>query len=200
MMPEIERFQILMIGSGEAGKHLTWTMAQAGHRTAVVERKYIGGSCPNIACLPSKNVIRSAKANWFARHGSEYGIQTGPVSTDMRGVLNRKRKMVEAEVQCHLDRFKANGAELVRGEARFGSAVTVIERGPQVAAAEDPDIAQALVGNFAAEGIEVLLETHVGEVKGLSGQKVRLRIENGHGEQTIEGADLLVATGRTPNT
>ena len=83
---------------------------------------------------------------------------------------------------------------------RFGSAVTVIERGPQVAAAEDPDIAQALVGNFAAEGIEVLLETHVGEVKGLSGQKVRLRIENGHGEQTIEGADLLVATGRTPNT
>jgi len=66
-MPEIERFDILVIGSGEPGKHLTRTMAQAGHRTAVVERKYIGGSCPNIACLPSKNVIRSAKANWFAR-------------------------------------------------------------------------------------------------------------------------------------
>jgi pyruvate/2-oxoglutarate dehydrogenase complex dihydrolipoamide dehydrogenase (E3) component len=55
-MPDIERYEILVIGSGEAGKHLTWTMAQAGHRTAVVERKYIGGSCPNIACLPSKNV------------------------------------------------------------------------------------------------------------------------------------------------
>jgi pyruvate/2-oxoglutarate dehydrogenase complex dihydrolipoamide dehydrogenase (E3) component len=61
-MPDIERYEILVIGSGEAGKHLTWTMAQAGHRTAVVERKYIGGSCPNIACLPSKNVIRSANA------------------------------------------------------------------------------------------------------------------------------------------
>src|SRR6266853_6384640 len=125
MMPEVERFDILVIGSGEAGKHLTWTMAQVGHRTAVVERKYIGGSCPNIACLPSKNVIRSAKANWFARHGTEYGIQTGPASTDMKGVLNRKRKMVEGEVEFHLDRFKETGAELIRGEARFVARKTV---------------------------------------------------------------------------
>src|SRR5260370_36565435 len=125
MMREVERLDILVIGSGEGGKRLTWTMAQAGHRTAVVERKYIGGSCPNIACLPSKNVIRSAKANWFARHGAQYGIQSGPVSTDMKGVLNRKRKMVEGEVQAHLDRFKATGAELVRGEARFVAPKTV---------------------------------------------------------------------------
>ena len=118
-MSEIEHYEILVIGSGEAGKHLTWNLAQAGHRTAVVERKYIGGSCPNIACLPSKNVIWSAKANWFARHGAEYGIQTGLVSTDMKGVFNRKRKMVESEVQFHLDRFKATGAELICGEAHF---------------------------------------------------------------------------------
>lgn len=278
-MPDIEHYEILVIGSGEAGKHLTWTLAQAGHRTAVVERKYIGGSCPNIACLPSKNVIRSAKASWFARHGAEYGIQTGPVSTDMKGVLNRKRKMVEGEVQGHLDRFKATGAELIRGEARFvapktvevqpndgglrtitgdrvfldlgsrstipeipglrtarpmthvealdldrlpqhvivlgggyvglelaqalrrfGSAVTVIERGPQIAANEDPDVAQALLENFASEGIEPLLDRRVREVAGLSGQGVRVIVENGHGQQTIEGTDLLVATGRTPNT
>jgi Pyridine nucleotide-disulphide oxidoreductase/Phage integrase family len=124
-MSDAERYEILVIGSGEAGKHLTWNLAQAGHRTAVVERKYIGGSCPNIACLPSKNVIRSAKANWFAKRGKEYGIQTGPVSTDMRGVLARKRKMVEGEVQFHLDRFKATGAELIRGEARFMAPKTV---------------------------------------------------------------------------
>src|SRR5262252_7326659 len=124
-MHEIEQCEILVIGSGEAGKWMTWTMAQAGHRTAVVERKYIGGSCPNIACLPSKNVIRSAKANWFARHGAEYGVQTGPVSTDMKGVLNRKREMVEGEVQFHLDRFKATGVELVRGEAQFVAQKTV---------------------------------------------------------------------------
>lgn len=124
-MPEIELYEILVIGSGEAGKWLTWTMAQAGHRTAVVERRYIGGSCPNIACLPSKNVIRSAKANWFAKHGAEYGIQTGPVSTDMKGVFNRKRKMVEGEVQFHLDRFKATGTDLIRGQARFVGPKTV---------------------------------------------------------------------------
>src|ERR1700739_3270276 len=124
-MSEVEHYEILVIGSGEAGKHITWALAQAGHRTAVVERKYIGGSCPNIACLPSKNVIRSAKANWFARHGAEYGIRTGPVSTDMKGVFNRKRKMVEGEVQGHLDRFQATAAELIKGEARFVAPKTV---------------------------------------------------------------------------
>ena len=106
-MGDVDRYEILVIGSGEAGKHLTWTFAQHCHYTAVVERKYIGGSCPNVACLPSKNVIRSAKANWFAKHGEEYGIRSGPVSTDMSGVLNRKRKMVEGEVQAHLDRQPA---------------------------------------------------------------------------------------------
>jgi pyruvate/2-oxoglutarate dehydrogenase complex dihydrolipoamide dehydrogenase (E3) component len=278
-MAETERYEVLVIGSGESGKWITWTMAQAGHRTAVVERKYIGGSCPNIACLPSKNVIRSAKANWFARHGAEYGAQTGPVSTDMKGVLARKRKMVEGEVQFHTDRFKSTGADLIKGEARFvapktvevrlneggqrtvtgdrvlldlgsraalpdipglaaakpmthvealdldrlpghvivlgggyvglelaqalrrfGSAVTVIELGKQIAAAEDPDVAQALLENFKDEGIEVLLESRVRVVEGFSSENVRIRVENSHGEQIIEGTDLLVATGRTPNT
>src|SRR6202021_1072138 len=124
-MSEIEHYEILVIGSGEAGKHMTWNQAQAGHRTAVVERKYIGGACPNIACLPSKNVIRSAKAHWFARHGVEYGIKTGPVSTDMKGVLDRKRKMVEQGVQFHLDRFRATSVDLIRGEARFVSPKTI---------------------------------------------------------------------------
>jgi pyruvate/2-oxoglutarate dehydrogenase complex dihydrolipoamide dehydrogenase (E3) component len=279
MMSEVERYEILVIGSGESGKWITWTMAQAGHRTAVVERKYIGGSCPNIACLPSKNVIHSAKANWFAKHGAEYGISSGAVSTDMKGVFARKRKMVEGEVQFHLDRFKITGADLIRGEARFvapktvqvrlneggqrtitgdkvlldlgshavipdipgllaakpmthvealdldrlpehvivlgggyvglelaqalrrfGSAVTVIERGPHVVAAEDVDVAQAVQENFASEGIEVLLDTQVRQVEGLSGDKIRVRIDGPNGEQTIEGTDLLVATGRTPNT
>src|SRR3989442_13579536 len=98
-MSEIERYEILVIGSGEAGKHLTWNLAQAGNRTAVVGRKYIGGSCPNIACLPSKNVIRSAKGNWFARHGVEYGIQTGPVSAGMGGGFSSKAKMGRSEVK-----------------------------------------------------------------------------------------------------
>jgi pyruvate/2-oxoglutarate dehydrogenase complex dihydrolipoamide dehydrogenase (E3) component len=60
-MQDVERYEILVLGSGEAGKYLAWTMAKAGHRTAMVERKYLGGSCPNVACLPSKNLIYSAK-------------------------------------------------------------------------------------------------------------------------------------------
>jgi len=78
--------------------------------------------------------------------------------------------------------------------------VTVIERGRQLTVAEDPDIAQAILENFANEGIEVLLDTRVRQVEGLSGQKVRIAVEHSRGEQTIEGTDLLVATGRTANT
>ena len=92
------------------------------------------------------------------------------------------------------------GLELAQALARFGSAVTLIERGRQIAAAEDSDVAQALLENFTSEGIEVLLDTRVHQVGGLSGQKVRVVAENGHGQQKIEGTDLLVATGRTPNT
>jgi hypothetical protein len=60
--PDVERYDILVIGSGESGKHSTWNMAEAARRTAVAERKYIGGSYPNIACLPRKNVIRKRQS------------------------------------------------------------------------------------------------------------------------------------------
>ena len=69
-MPDTETYEVLIIGSGEAGKYLAWTMGKAGHRTAVVERKLIGGSCPNIACLASKNMIHSAKVASFGRRGA----------------------------------------------------------------------------------------------------------------------------------
>lgn len=92
------------------------------------------------------------------------------------------------------------GLELAQALRRFGSAVTVIERGRQVASSEDPDVGQAILENFASEGIEVLVEMRVREVEGLSGEKVRIRTEGGRGERAIEGSDLLVATGRTPNT
>jgi pyruvate/2-oxoglutarate dehydrogenase complex dihydrolipoamide dehydrogenase (E3) component len=70
-MSSIENYDIIVIGSGEAGKYLAWTMAGEGHRTAVVERKLIGGSCPNITCLPSKNIIHSAKVRSFTTEQEE---------------------------------------------------------------------------------------------------------------------------------
>ena len=72
-MSEIALYDVLVIGSGESGKYLAWTMAKAGHPTAVIERRLIGGSCPNIACLPSKNIIRSAKVASFAKRERNSG-------------------------------------------------------------------------------------------------------------------------------
>src|SRR6266852_4621242 len=89
-MPDKGQFDILIIGSGEAGKYLAWTMAKDGRRTAVVERGLIGGACPNIACLPSKNIIHSAKVAELTRRAAEFGIATGSVRIDMAGVRARK--------------------------------------------------------------------------------------------------------------
>jgi len=278
-MAEIERYQALVIGSGEAGKYMAWTMAKAGHRTAVIERKLIGGSCPNIACLPSKNVIHSAKVKSFAKRAEEFGLEVGSPVTNMAGVQRRKRKMVADLIQVHLDRYKATGAELVMGTARFvaprtvevslndggsrviagervflnlgthaavpdvpglaqaqpmthvealdldrlpehlvvvgggyvglelsqamrrfGSRVTVIERGRQLASKEDSDVGSALLELFRDEGIDVSLETEIRKVEGRSGGQVRVHVQDAKGTRVVEGTDLLVAAGRTPNT
>ena len=120
-----EAYDAVVLGSGEAGKYLAWTLAKRGLRTVVIERKYVGGSCPNIACLPSKNVIHSAKvASYFWRSG-EFGISKDNTQIHMAGVRDRKRKMVEGLVQMHLDNYKASGAELLMGFGRFIAPKTI---------------------------------------------------------------------------
>ena len=278
-MPDIENYDVLVIGSGEAGKYLAWTMAGEGHRTAVVERQLIGGSCPNIACLPSKNIIHSAKVRSFAGRAAEFGVEAGPAATSMKGVQHRKRAMVEGLRRMHLDRYRASGAELIMGQARFaaprivevdladggtrrisgdqvflnlgthatvpdlpglaeagpmthvelldldrlpehlivmgggyvglelaqalrrfGSRVTVIEQGPQLAGGEDPDVAAAVLELFRDEGIDVRLQTRVRGAEGKSGREVRVLTDRPDGDGAVTGTDLLVAVGRTPNT
>ena len=100
-MSEDERVQNVVLGGGESGKHMAWELARQGEPVVVVERGLIGGSCPNIACLPSKNVIRSAKVACFARHGAEYGVRVGALTEEMEGVRARKRAMVAAEIAGH---------------------------------------------------------------------------------------------------
>src|SRR3984893_8738741 len=109
----------LVLGSGEAGKWTAWTMADEGHRTAMVERKWLGGSCPNIACLPSKNVIYSARVASLARLGAELRLERDQLRINMAGFQHRKRKMVEAEHQFHAKRTADAGIELIMGEGRF---------------------------------------------------------------------------------
>ena len=118
-MSQPERFEVLILGSGEAGKLLAWHMAGSGRRTAVVERRWIGGSCPNIACLPSKNEIWSARIAHLAQHAAQFGTMTGSVTTDMAQVRQRKRDMVEREIAFHLNNYKTTGAELIMGAGRF---------------------------------------------------------------------------------
>jgi pyruvate/2-oxoglutarate dehydrogenase complex dihydrolipoamide dehydrogenase (E3) component len=125
-MSEPEQFEILILGSGFGGKLLAWHLAQSGRRTAVVERRWIGGSCPNIACLPSKNEIWSARIADFTRRAGEFGtVITGSVATDMAKVRQRKRDMVEREIELHLHNYKTSGAELIMGEGRFVAPKTV---------------------------------------------------------------------------
>jgi pyruvate/2-oxoglutarate dehydrogenase complex dihydrolipoamide dehydrogenase (E3) component len=274
-----DRYDVLVVGSGEAGKYLAWTMAKAGRRTALVERKLIGGSCPNIACLPSKNIIHGAKVASFVRRSAEFGVDVTGAQVDMAGVYRRKQGMVDGLVSLHLERFRSSGVELIMGEAkftaertaevmlnsgavrtvigdkvflslgtrstlpdipglvdakpmthiealelqrlpeqlivlgagyialefaqafrRFGSKVTVIERGPQIASEEDEDAGTALLDLFRDEGIDVLLNTHVGRVRGLSGSGVELDLTTDSGSRWLSGSDLLIATGRAPNT
>ena len=279
-----ENFDTLVLGGGTAGKLAAWTMAKEGRRTAVVDRKYIGGSCPNIACLPSKNVIYSAKVASLVGRQREFGIETGPIAIDMAGVYARKRDMVDGIIQVHLDKYRAaldkdRGDELIFGEGRFvaprtvhvalrdggertltaervfvnlgsratipdapglreakplthiealdlqrrpehlivlgggyvglelsqalrrlGSRVTLISRDSQLASNEDGDISLAILQLFRDEGIDVMLDTDVLGVSGLSGRHVSLQLQSGEGPRTVEGTDILIALGRTPNT
>jgi pyruvate/2-oxoglutarate dehydrogenase complex dihydrolipoamide dehydrogenase (E3) component len=118
-MPQAEQVEVLVLGSGTGGKLVAWHMAQSGRKTAVVERHWIGGACPNIACMPSKNVISGAKVAELARHGGDYGTVTGSVSVDMAAVRRRKRAMVDRQVAKHLQIYRATGAELIMGSGRF---------------------------------------------------------------------------------
>jgi pyruvate/2-oxoglutarate dehydrogenase complex dihydrolipoamide dehydrogenase (E3) component len=114
-----EHYDILILGSGGGGKLTAWHMASSGRRTAVVERRWIGGSCPNVACLPSKNEIRSAEIAHLARNAEQFGTLTGTVEVDMAKVRQRKRDMVQALVDAHLRNYKTSGAELIMGSGRF---------------------------------------------------------------------------------
>ncbi len=275
----MENYKNVIIGSGEGGKYLGWHLAQSGQQTVVIERRWIGGSCPNINCLPSKNEIWSAKVADFVHHADRFGMTVGPISIDMAKVRERKRKMVEGLVATHLELYKATGAELVMGEAkftgsrtlevrlngggtrtltgeriflnlgthaaiptvpglrecnplthiealeldrlpehlivigggyvglefaqayrRFGSRVTIIQHGRQLLEREDPDVAEEIVRIFASEGIDVMAPMEIVSVSGRSGASVRLVVRTRSDEKTITGSDILVATGRTPNT
>jgi pyruvate/2-oxoglutarate dehydrogenase complex dihydrolipoamide dehydrogenase (E3) component len=278
-MSSVEHFDTLILGSGQGGKLLAWHLGRSGQRVAVVERQWVGGSCPAVACLPSKNEIWSARVAHVTRNAAKFGAVAGPVTVDMSKVRNRKRNMVDGEVTAHLNAYAASGAELIMGSGkfvgpktieielndggkrtvsgeqvvvnvgthaaipdvpglraaqplthigsleldyvpkhlvvlgggyigiemaqayrRFGSRVTIIERGDQLMAREDNDIAEEMLRILRGEDIDVILGAETVKVEGQSGTGVRVVIRTSSGEKVIEGSDLLVAAGRIPNT
>jgi pyruvate/2-oxoglutarate dehydrogenase complex dihydrolipoamide dehydrogenase (E3) component len=98
-----EEFDLVILGGGTGSTIAAWTLAGEGKRVAVIDRKYIGGSCPNISCLPSKSIIHSAKVASYFRRSEEFGVTHDGFAVHMSGVRDRKRKMVSGLTKCTWD-------------------------------------------------------------------------------------------------
>jgi pyruvate/2-oxoglutarate dehydrogenase complex dihydrolipoamide dehydrogenase (E3) component len=120
-----EQYDAIIIGSGEAGKWMAWTLGAQGQHVINIEDKRIGGACPNVACLPSKNVIHSAKVAQYFQRGAEFGMVCGDWHVDMAGVNARRQKLVDHNLQVHLANFAKSHAEIVMGFGRFIAEKTV---------------------------------------------------------------------------
>jgi pyruvate/2-oxoglutarate dehydrogenase complex dihydrolipoamide dehydrogenase (E3) component len=120
-----EEYDLVILGGGTGSTIAAWTFASEGKRVATIDRKYVGGSCPNIACLPSKNVIHSAKIASYFRRAAEFGLPKQDFTVDMTAVRDRKRKMVSGLNDLYLDNYKKTGAEFILASGRFVGPRTV---------------------------------------------------------------------------
>jgi pyruvate/2-oxoglutarate dehydrogenase complex dihydrolipoamide dehydrogenase (E3) component len=119
VMSQPETFDIVVLGSGQGGKHLAWHLGRSGKKVAVVERRWVGGSCPAVACLPSKNELWSARVAHIARSAASFGTNVDGVATDMPKVRRRKQDMIDRTIELHLKAYQEAGAELIMGSGRF---------------------------------------------------------------------------------
>jgi pyruvate/2-oxoglutarate dehydrogenase complex dihydrolipoamide dehydrogenase (E3) component len=125
MMPE--RFDSIILGTGQAGKPLALDLGGAGRRTAVVEREHVGGTCINVGCTPTKTMAASARIAYLARRAADYGVHCGPVAVDLAQVRRRKQAIVDdfrTSGQRRLE--KADNVDLIFGQGRF-TAPKVVE-------------------------------------------------------------------------
>lgn len=278
-MSDVTHFDVVILGSGQAGNPLAAALSAKGKRTAMVERAAVGGTCVNYGCTPTKTMVASAEVAAMARRAREYGVGVGDVSVDMIAVRERKRDMVAKWREGSEQRLKdAEFVELIRGEGSFvgpkqvrvrlseggervltadvvvintglrasvppvagiegvayldnasvmeldvvpehllvlgggyvglefaqmfrrlGSRVTVVQRGKQLLALEDSDIAEEVAKILVEDGLEILLETSAESVAS-AGEGLVLTVRVKGKSKALEGTHLLVATGRRPNT
>jgi pyruvate/2-oxoglutarate dehydrogenase complex dihydrolipoamide dehydrogenase (E3) component len=135
-----ERYDVLILGSGQAGNPLSSAFVKAGRRVALVERAEVAGTCINYGCTPTKTMVASAQRAWAARQAAELGVEVGEVRVNMERVRARKRRIVEQFRSSNEKRFASGQPELVRGAARFVApreiAVALREGGERRMAAE----------------------------------------------------------------
>src|ERR1700759_1287778 len=119
-MAEIEKFDAVIIGSGQAGNPLARALAKAGKKTAVIEKKHVGGTCVNEGCTPTKTVVASGRVAYIDRRSADYGGHSGDVRVSMEQVRNRKRGIVD-EFRSGSEKSlgKTEHLELIRGRATF---------------------------------------------------------------------------------
>lgn len=263
-------YDALVIGAGQAGGPLAGAFAHAGRRTALIERRHVGGTCINDGCTPTKTMVASARVAYLARRAADYGVHAGAVRVDLGEVRRRKQAVVDSFRAGGEKRLQEAGVELIRGSAafggprrvavqgrtltadlvfintgtrpapprldgidsvhlldsttimeleelpehllvlgggyiglefaqmfrRFGSAVTVVQHGPQLLPREDGDVSAALAGILEEDGIEVLLDAEPAAIA-RDGGRTRLTLGDG---RALEGSHVLAATGRAPNT
>jgi len=274
-----ERFDAIVIGSGQAGNPLAKTLAKAGWKTAIIEREHIGGTCINVGCTPTKTMFNSARVAYLARRAADYGVHHGAVSVSMIEVRARKQAVVENFRESGLKGIeKTKGLDLLMGDARFispheievhsssgstrtlagerifintgarpanppvagldqvptldstsimeldavpehllvmgggyiglefgqmfrrfGSDVTIVQRGDHLLSREDPDVADEVAKVLQEDGVKVLLNTEVVRAEMVDGS-IRLKVKTAEGEQSVSGSHLLAAVGRRPNT
>jgi pyruvate/2-oxoglutarate dehydrogenase complex dihydrolipoamide dehydrogenase (E3) component len=119
-MTTAEMYDAIVIGAGQAGVPLSRTLANAGWRTALVEREHVGGTCINEGCTPTKTMVASARVAHLARRAGDYGVLTGPVMIDMAQVRQRKRDIVDSFRGGNQRRIEETEClDLLMGEARF---------------------------------------------------------------------------------
>ncbi|HEX4037635.1 MAG TPA: FAD-dependent oxidoreductase [Acidobacteriaceae bacterium] len=163
-----EDYDLLILGSGTGAKLLAWTFAERGERVAVVERIYVGGSCPNIACLPSKNIIHTARVAQYVRRAQEFGIVIDRFDVNMPAVRERKRTMVQGLVEAHLALYRRSGAELIMAEGRFVA--------PRTIEAALPDGTTRML---RGKNVVICTGTHalIGDIPGLASARPLTHIE-----------------------
>jgi pyruvate/2-oxoglutarate dehydrogenase complex dihydrolipoamide dehydrogenase (E3) component len=279
-MINTEQYDAIVIGTGQGGKPLALALGEAGWKTAVIERGYIGGTCINYGCTPTKTMVASARVSYLARRGEEYGVHSGEVTVNLREVRRRKQDIVESFRNGGLRRIERTpNLQLIRGTAsfvssntievkapasgprrltapkvvintggrpaspafpglesvapldstsimeldrlpehllvvgggyiglefaqmfrRFGSRVTVIQKGAHVLTREDPDVAEEVERILVEDGIELLLNSQPVRALRDDANTIALTVRTDNGEQILIGSHLLMAVGRSPNT